>query len=137
MPSYNLLFSHVATNSQPVLFPTVISVPTLAIDAKILVPGKDKWIRVGWVEPVVLAQVGAATKPVSGQPQRVVEGVHEFRLSAPDLPFQLRFMPREWITAWSIDVYERVIAPTTEPIGLDSNLIYQKLLDLEAKVDAL
>jgi hypothetical protein len=137
MPAYTLLFSHGATTNQPVLFPNVMTVPILAIDAKILVPGKDKWVRVGWIEPVVVAQVGAATKPVSGQPLRVVEGLHEFHLISPDLPFQLRFMPREWITAWSVDVYERIIAPTTEPIGLDSNLIYQKLLDLEAKVDAL
>jgi hypothetical protein len=137
MPAYNLLFSHVANTSQPILFPNEISVPTLAIDAKILVPGKDKWIRVGWVEPVVMAQVGAATKPVSGQPLRVVEGLHEFHLFTPDLPFKLRFIPRDYITAWSVDVYERIVAPATEPIGLDTNLLWGKLLDLEAKIDAL
>jgi hypothetical protein len=137
MPAYNLLFSHVANTSQPILFPNEISVPTLGIDAKILVPGKDKWIRVGWVEAVVMAQVGAATKPVSGQPWRVVEGLHEFHLPTPQLPFKLRFIPRDYITAWSIDVYERIIAPTLEPIGLDTNLIWGKLLDLEAKIDAL
>jgi hypothetical protein len=101
------------------------------------VPGKDKWIRVGWVEPVVMAQVGAATKPVSGQPLRVVEGLHEFHLITPDLPFKLRFVPRDYIAAWSVDVYERIIAPATEPIGLDTNLLWGKLLDLEAKIDAL
>jgi hypothetical protein len=137
MPAYNLLFSHTATNALPVLFPTELSVPTLAIDARILVPGKDKWVRVGWIEPVVMAQAGSATKPVSGQPHRLVRGFHEMHIMTPDLPFQLRVMPRDYITTWAIDVYERVIAPTTEPIGLDSNLIYQKLLDLEAKVDAL
>jgi hypothetical protein len=137
MPAYNLLFSHGATNSQPVLFPNIMSVPTLAIDAKILVPGKDKWVRVGWVEAVVMAQAGSATKPVSGQPLRVVEGLHEFHLPTPDLPFQLRFIPRDYITAWSIEVYERIIAPAIEPIGLDANLIFGKLLDLEAKIDAL
>jgi hypothetical protein len=137
MPAYNLLFSHIANTSQPILFPNVMTVPTLAIDAKILVPGKDKWIRVGWVEAVVTAQVGAATKDVSGQPWRVVEGLHEFQLPAPDLPFKLRFIPRDYITAWSIDVYERIIEPTTEPIGLDTNLLWGKLLDLEAKIDAL
>jgi hypothetical protein len=137
MPAYTLLFSYESTNARPVLFPTVISASTLAIDAKILVPGKEKWIRVGWVEPVVMAQVGAATKAVSGQPWRVVEGLHEFHLVTPDLPYQLRFIPRDYITAWSIDVYERIIEPTTEPIGLDANLIFGKLLDLEAKIDAL
>jgi hypothetical protein len=137
MPAYTLLFSHESTNSRSVLFPNVISVPTLAIDAKILVPGKEKWIRVGWVEPVVMAQVGSGTKTVSGQPLRVVEGLHEFHLVIPDLPFKLRFIPRDYITAWSIDVYERIVAPAIEPIGLDANLIFAKLLDLEAKIDAL
>jgi hypothetical protein len=137
MADYNLIFSHGGTTNQPVLFPNVMTVPILAIDAKILVPGKDKWVRVGWIEPVVFAQVGSATKPVSGQPQAVIEGVHEFHLVAPDLPYQLRFIPREWMYVWSIDVYERIIEPTTEPIGLDANLIFGKLLDLEAKIDAL
>ena len=137
MPAYTLLFSHAATTSQPVLFPNVLSVPTLAIDARILVPGKDKWVRVGWVEPVVMAQAGSATKPVSGQPTRVVKGFHEFHLATPDTPFQLRFIPRDYITDWAIDVYERIVAPAIEPIGLDASLIFQKLLDLEAKIDAL
>jgi hypothetical protein len=137
MSAYTLLFSHGATNSFPVLFPNILNVPILAIDAQILVPGKEKWVRVGWVEPVTLAQVGAATRPISGQPLRVVEGFHEFELKPPDLPYQLRFIPRDYITAWSIDVYERIIAPATEPIDLDSALIYQKLQDLEAKIDAL
>jgi hypothetical protein len=137
MADYNLIFSHEATNNQPVLFPNAISVPTLAINAQILVPGKDKWVRVGWVEPVVLAQVGSGSLNVSGKPIAVIEGVHEFHLSTPDLPYKLRFTPRDWMTAWSIDVYERIIAPATEPIDLDSALIYQKLQDLEAKIDAL
>lgn len=137
MVEYDLIFSHGGTTNQPVLFPNVMTVPILAIDAKILVPGKDKWVRVGWIEPVVIAQVGSATKPVSGQSQTVFEGVHEFQLSAPDLPYQLRFTPRDWMYVWSIDVYQRVIAPTTEPIGLDTNLLWGKLLDLEAKIDAL
>lgn len=137
MVSYSLLFAQLGVTNQPKLCSPLISVPTLAIDAKILVPGKAHWVRVGWVEAVTMANVGAGTHLVAGQPIGVVEGLHEFEIPTPDLPYQLRFIPREWITEWSIEVYERIIEPTTEPVNLDSALLYQKLQDLEAKIDAL
>lgn len=137
MPSYSLVFAQGGTSNQPVLCAPLLTMPTLAIDAKILVPGKAHWVRLGWVEAVTIATVGTGTQLIAGQPVRVVEGFHEFEIPAPDLPYQLRFIPREWMTAWSIDVYERIIEPTTEPVNLDSALIYQKLQDLEAKIDAL
>jgi hypothetical protein len=137
MVSYSLLFAQAGVTNQPVLCAPLLTVPTLAIDAKILVPGKAHWVRVGWVEAVAVAQVGSGTQLVAGQPLRVVEGLHEFEIPTPDLPYQLRFIPREWMTSWSIEVYERIIEPTTEPVNLDSALIYQKLQDLEAKIDAL
>jgi hypothetical protein len=136
MASYNLLFSHGAATSFPVLLPNLIYNPILAIDAKILVDGKE-WIRVGWIEPVVLASVGSGTKMVSGQPHRVVKGLHEFQLVPPDLPYQIRVMPKHYVTAWSIDVYEKIVIPTAEPIGLDAYLLSQQIKDLEAKIDAL
>ena len=136
MADYTLIFSQGGTTSLPVLTTHFLTVPVIAIEAKILVEGKD-WVRVGWVEPVVVATIGNGTKLISGQPERVTRGFHEFRLNPPELPYQLLFMPREWVTAWELNVYERNIIPVTEPIELDSNLIYQKLLDLEAKIDAL
>lgn len=137
MPEYILLFGHAATNSFPVVFPNLLNSPTLAIEAKVLMPGKEDYVRLGWVDAVVTAQVGSGTKLMGGEPHRVISGLHELHLPAPALPFRLRFTPRDYITAWSIEVYERVIAPATEPIDLDAYLIYQKLQQLEAKIDAL
>jgi hypothetical protein len=138
MASYNLLFSHGATTSAPVLFPNLLYNPVLAFDAKILLERGKDWIRVGWVEPVVLASLGASgTKLVSGTPHRIVKGFHEVQLMPPDLPFQLKFMPKRYVLAWSIDVYEKIVIPTAEPIGLDAYLLSQQIKDLEAKIDAL
>jgi hypothetical protein len=133
MLDYILLASHSGLNADPVLFAELITSPTIAIEATILGPNGTKWIRVGWVEAVSESPIG----PVSGHPQRLNRGQQEFNLAIPATPYQLRFMPQQWVKNWTIKIYQRAIPPALEPVALDANLIFQKLLDLEAKIDAL
>lgn len=133
MAEYNLLFSHSATNALPVLFPPIIEVPVIVIKADILMARGADWIRVGWVQAVS----GSAIGLINGEPKRVNKGRQEFQLEVPEYPYQLAFTPRSYIEAWSILVYEKILEPQAVPLSLDSNLVYQKLVDVEAKIDAL
>jgi hypothetical protein len=133
MPEYDLVFSHTASNNQPVIFPDIFTGPTIAIEADILVQNKPTWYQVGWVQALTGSSIGS----IRGGTQRVKRGRHEFNLQIPSTPYQLVFLPKPWVMAWTLTVYQRVIPPALEPVALDSNLIFQKLLDLEAKIDAL
>jgi hypothetical protein len=117
-----------------------ITNPVLVIQVENLTPGNSPWIRAGWVQAVSTTAIGN----VRGQAQRVTFGMQEFSLVVPKFPYRLRFIPKNWVKAWRLKVWERELWLPTDPAtsgdfdGVnDLNLIYRKLLDLEAKVDAL
>jgi hypothetical protein len=139
MPAYNLLIDQISASSTPIQFPILISNPVLVISVENLLPNEN-WIRAGWVHTVSATDIGA----VRGRSQRVIFGAEEFSMAVPRFPFSLRFIPKPWVKSWHIKVWERQILDPTGPGGSgefdgvnDLNAIYRKLLDLEAKVDAL
>jgi hypothetical protein len=140
MPSYNLLFDHTAADSSPIEFTTAITNPVLVIQCENLTQTNKPWVRAGWVQAVSSTAIGN----VRGQAQRVTFGLQEFSLVVPKFPYHLRFIPKDWVKAWHLKVWEREIwippnaaNPGEWEGGVDLNLIYRKQLDLEAKIDAL
>jgi hypothetical protein len=140
MPSYNLLIDQTSATSAPIQFPVLITNPVLVISIENLLLDHENWVRSGWAQAVSTTNIGA----VRGRGERVFFGLQEFSFAVPHFPFSLRFIPKPWVKSWHIKVWERQILDPSGPGSTgefdgvnDLNAIYRKLLDLEAKVDAL
>lgn len=92
------------TNSNPFVLPILLTVPTLVIEIQNLTPKGAKWVRAGYLQAVSQTSIGE----VSGQPQRIAFGGKvEVKLEIPAYPYQLRFMPKDYITAWTLELWTK------------------------------
>lgn len=103
MPYQNVTASSGAT-SDPFVLPILLTVPTLVIEIQNLTPKGSKWVRAGYLQAVSQTSIGE----VSGQPQRIAFGRKvEVKLEIPAYPYQIRFMPRDYITAWTLELWTK------------------------------
>lgn len=87
--------------SKPSLLSNLITVPKLVLKVQNLVPGKSHWIRAGYTEAVCWTSIGE----VRSKAQSVKFGTTELEFEPPAYPYQIRFIPRDYITRWELELY--------------------------------
>jgi hypothetical protein len=87
--------------SFPSLLSNLITVPKLVLKVQNLLPGKSHWVRAGYVEAVSWTSIGE----VRSKAQWVKFGTTELEFEPPAYPYQIRFIPRDYITKWELELY--------------------------------
>jgi hypothetical protein len=90
--------------SFPALLTAQITVPKLVVQVQNLTPRGDDWIRAGYLQAVSLTNIGV----VGGQVQKVAfGGKTEIALDIPAYPYQVRFIPKHYVTRWLLELWTK------------------------------
>ena len=100
---YQLIHSEIRSSNQPLILPTQITVPTLAIEVRNRSQRNlNSWRSAGRIQAISSANVGE----VFGEAEWVSFGQRtEYRMEVPAYPYQLRFTPNKWVYAWEIQLF--------------------------------
>jgi hypothetical protein len=90
--------------SFPSLLAAQFTVPKLVIQVRNLTPKGNDWIRAGYLQAVSQTNIGA----VGGQVRKVAfAGKTEISLDIPAYPYQIRFIPKHYVTKWELELWTK------------------------------
>jgi hypothetical protein len=100
---YSLVFQQPGQDNQPIVCPTLLGSPTIAIELEDLRLYSEKLVRAGYVQAVSTSNIGE----VLGRSQLVIFGRTELSLDVPAYPYKIRFTPMKWVYFWRLTLFEK------------------------------